>query len=97
MGLLGVRANTNGLRVGFSGFGQPASFQMQALSLSALQWFPASKLAAAGSFVPRAGAAGIRLSNDCLLQYGGVSTYADLAQANASVLADVYCSKLLLP
>jgi hypothetical protein len=82
---------------GFSGFGQPAAFQMQALNLSALQWFPTTKLAAAAAFVPRGGAAGIRLNNDCLLQFGGVGSYADLSQANASVLADVYCSKLLLP
>ena len=82
---------------GFGAYGQPAAFQMQALNLNALQWYPTTKLAAAASFVPRAGAAGIRLNNDCLLQYGGVAGYADLSQSNAAVLADVYCSKLLLP
>lgn len=82
---------------GFSAYGQPASFAMQAFDVAGKAWRPATALPAANRFVQRGGHSSLVLSNDCLMMFGGVAKFDDLLQNGVAAPADVYCSKLLMP
>ncbi len=85
---------------GFSSLTQPASFTLQAFDITNRVWRPATATPAATHFVPRGGLASLPvqtpMNNDCMMLFGGVASFADLA-STAPTISDIYCSQLLLP
>ncbi len=51
---------------------------------------------ASASFVQRGGHGALSMTNDCVLMFGGVTTFADLQKSSAAV-SDIYCPQHLLP
>lgn len=81
---------------GFSAFGQPATFTMQAFDTTTGVMLPGTALPAAKDFVKRGGHTGLTMSNDCVLLFGGIDDVANLKSQSAGT-TDIYCPKTLLP
>lgn len=94
---------------GFTGYGAPTTFTMRVFDVSGIQdqanmdavlagtkKLSLTEPATAKQWIKRGGHASVRLNNDCVLAYGGVTDFADLA-STSEVAADIYCPKHLDP
>ena len=81
---------------GFSAFGAPASATMRAYDVAGSKWLDATALGGTDAFVKRGGHAGLTLSNDCMLLFGGVASF-DALKTQGNATSDIYCPKLLVP
>ena len=56
----------------------------------------ATALGGTDAFVKRGGHAGLTLSNDCMLLFGGVASF-DALKTQGNATSDIYCPKLHVP
>ncbi len=94
---------------GFNKFGQPSSVTMRTFDISPIQDKANMDKAAAGklklslkepasakAFVKRGGHGAVRLNNDCILAFGGVTDLVDLLKTGEAA-SDIYCPQHLDP
>jgi len=81
---------------GFSEFGAAASATMRAYDIPGARWLDAAALGGSDAFIKRGGHAGLTLSNDCMLLFGGVASF-DALKTQGNATSDIYCPKLLVP
>lgn len=78
---------------GFTAWGQPASFTLRTFDIAKRTF---ENPPASATFVKRGGHGALALTNDCVLMFGGVTTFDDLSKTSAAA-SDIYCPAHLLP
>jgi hypothetical protein len=94
---------------GFNKFGEPSGLTMRVFDIGAVQDKAAMDAAAAGklklkmsepttakSYIKRGGHGAVRLNNDCVLAFGGVTDMVDLLKPGQAA-SDIYCPQHLDP
>ena len=94
---------------GFNKYGEPSSVNMRVFDISAIQTKADMDAAVAGklqlsmtepgtakNWVKRGGHGAVRLSNDCVLTFGGVTDWVDLLSPGEAA-SDIYCPLHLDP
>lgn len=81
---------------GYGSYSGAATFSMRAYDVPSAKWLDPSALGGSDAFVRRGGHAGLTLSNDCLLFFGGSESF-DALKNQGNATSDIYCPKLLVP